>query len=160
MKYKIILIIISFCIGGVSGYFISKVLNREKEFNNVSDNQHTQTYSDSYRKEISQEDEIEDTQRRENDSISRIDYPLIDIYFEREKAYKIIITQWEDGTIYKKYEDKGVFFQSNKEFFSIDTFPSGRGSTPVYLLDIYESDKCIKHIECSGIRPGILDDKW
>lgn len=93
-------------------------------------------------------------------AIARIDYPLIDIYFEAEKQYKIVITEYMQDKVYKMYEDKGVFFQDNKENISIITVPCGMGTTTKYTFSVYEGENCIKTLDCQEIRTGILDNKW
>ena len=104
------------------------------------------------------EDEKQDAEFQ--NSIGRIDYPLIDLYFEGEKTYRLELVDYTGQNVVKEYTDQGDFFQFTKEYFSIITCPSGRGTTPPYILSIYEGETRIKDIDCVEVRPGILDDKW
>lgn len=96
----------------------------------------------------------EDEELVQKGAIGRIDYPLIDIYFDKNKNYRVILRELysADHEIQKEYTDTGDFFQFNKEKFSIVTVPSGMGTTLDYVLEVYEEDVCIKTIECSKIR--------
>ena len=109
----------------------------------------------------SADDEDEDLKLREQGSIGRIDYPFIDIYFEKDKIYRVVLCRYMMADeIVKEYKDKGDFFNQNKKDFSIITIPAGLGTTPDYSLALYEGKKCIKAIDCVGVRPGVLDGKW
>lgn len=104
-------------------------------------------------------DEQEDERFVTQGSDGRIDYPLIDVYFEHDKTYTLQLVKF-GGEKEKEYTAKGDFFQFNKENFSIITCPSGRGTTPGYVLSVYEGKKRIKDIDCFKIRPGMMDDRW
>lgn len=111
--------------------------------------------------DVMREDEEEDAGLNSHDSIGRIDYPLLDIYFEEDKTYRLALVDYAPpNKVCKEYEDKGRFFQFNKEYFSIITLPSGRGTTPEYILEVYEGEKCIRQLDCVCVRPGVLDEKW
>lgn len=152
MRNIILTGILCFLIGGIGGYFIHSALQGEEVM--VSD----KPAVTSAPAELSS-DEEEDKKGTGQDSISRIDYPLIDLYFERDKTYKLELVEYS-GEAYKEYTAKGDFFQFNKENFSILTCPSGRGTTPPYILSVYEGKKRLKTLDCFGVRPGIMDDKW
>lgn len=147
MKCKVLIAVVCVLIGGIGGFFVNSLYTEmPKEILET-------------KKQLDQ-DTAEDEKLTQQGSISRIDYPLIDIYFEKDKKYKVTITKYMESETYKEYADTGDFFQFNKENFSILTIPSGRGTTPEYILRVYEDDNCIKTIECSKIRAGVLDDKW
>lgn len=174
MKRIILTAIIFLIIGGAAGYFLNPVINKKSAPTDIPASmpepgkQPESGFIPPEKKE-GNDDERQDKELRENESIGRIDYPLIDIYFEEEKTYKITVQEYgkgmaakgeEESKKYREYEDKGKFFQFNKESFSIITGPSGRGTTPSYILKVYEGKKCIKTIDCFRIREGILDNKW
>lgn len=116
--------------------------------------------SEEVRNEQLEKDEKEDEKLMKQSSVSRIDYPLIDIYFDKNKKYKIIVKEFGDNSkIYKEYTDTGDFFQYNKEKYSIVTVPSGRGITPEYILSVYEGNNCIKTIDCITIRTDFPTEK-
>lgn len=106
-----------------------------------------------YDKQLEQ-DSIEDEDLIKKGAIARIDYPLIDIYFEKEKQYKIVITEYMQDKVYKEYTDKGEFFQSNKGSISILTVSCGLGTTTKYTFSVYEGEKLIKTLDCQEIRTG------
>lgn len=153
MKRIIIIAVIFFFVGGAGGYFLSERLGKESVHEDVS-------VSAPAPDKQAEEDERYDEKLKSQESISRIDYPLIDIYFESDKTYKVTVTEYMTNTVVKEYSDKGEFFEFNKEYFSILTVPSGRGTTPEYMLDIYEGEKRIKTLDCSMIREGVMDDRW
>ncbi len=62
------------------------------------------------RKRQSDKDEKEDEELRRQSSAARIDYPFIDIYFDKDKKYKVIIKEFgADQKIYKEHTDTGDF---------------------------------------------------
>lgn len=172
MKRTIITAVIFLIIGGAIGYFLNPLVNRksapagmparmDKPGRPVSGSAASDTKEG--------EDERLDLELRQKGAIGRIDYPLIDIYFEKDKTYKVTVQRYANDLsdrgdtkpeAYREYEDKGGFFQQNKGDFSIMTIPSGLGTTPSYILKVYEGEKCIRTIDCMEIREGILDDKW
>lgn len=153
MKRIVITAVIFFIVGGMGGYFLNERLQKEPVRDEVS----VSTPAPDKQEE---EDETLDAELNEQQSISRIDYPFIDLYFESNKTYQITLTEYGTNTIVKEYSDKGDFFQFNKEYFSILTVPSGLGTTPEYVLSIYEGEKRIKSMDCVRVREGILDDRW
>lgn len=181
MKQKILIAMIFFMIGATSSYFVTSFLNRTAEdgkkvhSSNAAKNQKEDTgipKDDTNKDTNSPENEIsEDTTMLETDadedarlnrqnSLARIDYPLIDLYFEHDKEYRVVLTKFMQDEICKEYTDTGDFFQQNKGNFSILTIPAGMGTTPPFSLCIYEEGECIKTIDCGEVRTGILDDKW
>ena len=155
MKQKIWIAIVVFLIGGVVGYFLNPVINRDRD--NFDGKGYVTKAKVSPDKDTEQNDEADDKKFKK--TLSRIDYPLIDIYFEKDKEYRLELTDFE-GKKLKQFKESGDFFQANKEFFSIFTIPSGRGTTPPYILNVYEGKKGIMSIECSEVRQGVLDGKW
>lgn len=152
MKYKIIIVAVSVLIGGVGGFVINSLLCYKSEI--LYENQ-----EEGKENEQIEKDEEDDKILIRQGSVARIDYPLIDIYFDKNKKYKIIIKEFGDNQkIYKEYANTGEFFQYNKEKFSIATIPSGRGTTPEYILSVYEEDDCIKMIDCITIRTDFFDE--
>lgn len=173
MKRIILTAILFFVIGGAAGYFLNSVISRNSAPSDMPvpmPEQGKQPALNSAPPDKKQEeDESLDAELRQNDSASRIDYPLLDIYFEKDKTYKVTVQQYskpmlvrgeEKSEEYREYEDTGEFFQHNKEYFSIITGPSGCGTTPAYILKVYEGEKCIRTMDCFRIREGILDNKW
>ena len=154
MKCKVLIAVVCVLIGGIGGFFVNSLFCGKSVLYTEMPKEILE------RKEQLDQDTDEDEKLTQQGSISRIDYPLIDIYFEKDKKYKVTITKYMESETYKEYVDTGDFFQFNKEKFSILTIPSGRGTTPEYILRVHEGDNCIKTIECSKIRAGILDDKW
>lgn len=153
MKRIIMVGVLCFLAGGIGGYLVNPFF--QKKENPVTD----QAAATTAPTELPVSDEQEDQKLMQQESISRIDYPLIDLYFEADKTYKLELAEYSGEKI-KEYSAKGDFFQFNKEYFSILTFPSGRGTTPDYILSVYEGKKRIKTIDCGMIRPGIMDGKW
>lgn len=156
MKKKLFLISIiaaSVLIGGIGGFIINSLLCDKSEIR--YENQDKGNENEQLKK-----DEEDDKKLIQQGSVGRIDYPLIDIYFEKNKKYKIIIKEFcNPQKTYKEYENTGDFFQYNKENFSIATIPSGRGTTPEYILSVYEGNDCIKRIDCITIRTDFFDKK-
>ena len=147
MKHKILImavLLFAILIGGIGGFAInsflydkSAIIKTERKENN---------------EQLEEDDEKDDEFSRQG-TIARIDYPLIDIYFDKNKNYKVTIKEFGNSQeIYKEYKDKGDFFQFNKEKFSILTVPSGRGTTPKYIRRVEEENECIKTIDCIEIR--------
>lgn len=173
MKRIILTAVIFLIIGGAAGYFLNPVINRKPAPTDMPapmPEQGKEPGVSSIPPDIkADEDERLDAELRQNDSDGRIDYPLLDIYFEKDKTYKVVVQQYaktapvrgeEKAKEYREYEDKGDFFQNNKEYFSVITVASGRGTTLPYILKVYEGKKCIKMMDCVRIREGILDNKW
>lgn len=166
MKQKIIFILLFVFLGGmlayvcVAGYYSHQMQAANSGSSEMMENKQLHSFASGSMISSVLEDEEEDDRMREQETIARIDYPLIDLYFERDKTYKIAVIDYMDQTVVKEYEEKGDFFQFNKEFISILTCPAGRGTTPPYIFCIYEGDERIKDLDCFGVRPGILDGKW
>lgn len=159
MKQKIIIAIIFFIIGGVGGCFLkSNFIGTLKTENKET----VSKYSEDIKEDIKtlEEDIEEDTKLNQQESLARIDYPLIDIYFMDDKEYRVELTKYMQDKIYKEYTDGGGFFQKNKGGFSILTVPTGMGTTPQFSLSIYEDEECIKTINCVKVRMGVLDGRW
>lgn len=188
MKKTVIIAIFMLFLGGVIGWFIKgqtlpdtkgdkqETIVQETS-GQESDRQET-SIQESGKQEIDkQEADVRDADKQEtneqvtydnlgddrllmHESIGRVDYPMIDLYFDKDKEYRVILKDYMTGEIVKEYVDQGDFFQFNKEDFSIITAPSGRGTTPPYLLSIYEGKDCIKEIECMALGNDIMHDKW
>lgn len=95
-----------------------------------------------------------------SNSIARIDYPLIDIYFESSSNYRVEIVDFMNNEIRKEIKEKGDYFQDIKGDFSIKVIPSGMGTTAEFYMFVYENDKCIKEIECVSIESDVFEGKW
>lgn len=83
------------------------------------------------------------------DSISRIDYPLIDIAFNDGNDWLVLIENGMYGRVKESYfasDDKEVL-QFNKEFLKVETFPAGRGTTPNGSISVYKNGEMIKCVE-------------
>lgn len=166
MKQKIIFILLFVFLGGiigyvcVAGYYSHQMQAAKSGSSKVSENGQLRTLASGGMISSVTEDEEEDASMREQETMARIDYPLLDLYFESDKTYKIAVIDYMDQTVVKEYEEKGNFFQFNKEYISILTCPAGRGTTPPYIFCIYEGDERIKDLDCFEVRPGILDGKW
>ena len=148
MKHKILImavLLFAILIGGIGGFAINSFLYDKSTI--------VKTERKEKNEQFEENDEKEDDELSRQDSIARIDYPLIDIYFDKNKNYKVTIKEFGNSQeIYKEYKYKGDFFQFNKEKFSILTVPSGRGTTPKYILRVEEENECIKTIDCVKIR--------
>lgn len=151
MKHKILImavLLLAILIGGIGGFAINSFLYDKSMIVKTE----RKEKNEQFEKDEEDEEEEDDELSRQG-SIARIDYPLIDIYFDKNKNYKVIIKEFGNSQeIYKEYIDKGDFFQFNKEKFSILTVPSGRGTTPEYILRVEEENECIKTIDCVKIR--------
>lgn len=155
VKKLIFVGVLCFLVGGAGGYFVN-TLFQKKEVPVTDQAAATVTATPDASVET---DEQEDARSVKQGSISRIDYPLIDVYFEHDKSYTLELAKF-DGEKEKEYTAEGDFFQYNKENFSIITIPSGLGTTPDYVLSVYEGKKRIKIIDCAQVRPGMMDGKW
>ena len=153
MKHKILImavLLLAVLLGGIGGFAINSFLYDKSTIVKTERKEKNEQFDDDEKDE--EDDEDEDELSRQG-SIARIDYPLIDIYFDKNKNYKVTIKEFGNSQeIYKEYIDKGDFFQFNKEKFSILTVPSGRGTTPKYILRVEEENECIKTIDCVKIR--------
>ena len=153
MKHKILImavLLFAILIGGIGGFAINSFLYDKSAIIKTERKENNEQLEEDEKDE--EDDEDEDELSRQG-SIARIDYPLIDIYFDKNKNYKVTIKEFGNSQeIYKEYKDKGDFFQFNKEKFSILTVPSGRGTTPKYILRVEEENECIKTIDCIEIR--------
>lgn len=123
MKRTFITVVISLLIGCLCGLNIGSSIFKQSDINEVT------VPVETFEPESLTNDEALDAELHNLKSIARIDYPLIDIYFEKDKTYKKVVTDFS-GDVIKEYSDKGEFFQFNKEYLSVLTFPSGRGTTP------------------------------
>lgn len=122
MKYKIIIVVVSVLIGGIGGGVISSCLHKPIVL--YKNNQERKESNEQFEKDLEEDEEL-----IRQGSVARIDYPLIDIYFDKSKKYKIIAT-----------------------------VPSGRGITPEYILRVYEENDCIKTLDCITIRTDFFDE--
>lgn len=157
MKNKCIIVVLILCflIGGIGGYFIHPLLQKQTD----AAIEKAVAAVTAEPEATAKTDESEDAELIRNGAIGRIDYPLIDLYFSHEKMYTLELSKW-DGQKVKEYSAKGDFFQYNKGDFSIITCPSGMGTTPEYILAVYEGKKRIRVIDCAHVRSGMMDDKW
>ena len=143
-------LLLAVLLGGIGGFAINSFLYDKSTIVKTERKEKNEQFEEDVKDE--EDDEDEDELSRQG-SIARIDYPLIDIYFDKNKNYKVTIKEFGNSQeIYKEYIDKGDFFQFNKEKFSILTVPSGRGTTPKYILRVEEENECIKTIDCVKIR--------
>ena len=116
MKKTIITSIIFLLIGGICGYLLNPIIN----YKAVNSNE---VVIEAPTPVVATDNLLVDEIEYENfkKSIGRIDYPLLDIYFDKDKNYSIVLTDFMGEKVYKKYKDNGIFFQFNKEYFSITT---------------------------------------
>ena len=143
-------LLLAVLLGFIAGFAINSFLYDKSTIVKTERKEKNEQFEEDEKDE--EDDEDEDELSRQG-SIARIDYPLIDIYFDKNKNYKVTIKEFGNSQeIYKEYIDKGDFFQFNKEKFSILTVPSGRGTTPKYILRVEEENECIKTIDCVKIR--------
>lgn len=155
MKFKFRILIVLFAISIIGNIFLLFLCNKLSADTETSEVNLKLKYDKQFEQDID-----EDKGLNKNESIGRIDYPLIDIYFEEEKQYEIVVTEYMQNKIYKKYTDKGRAFQQIKKDISIITVPCGMGTTTKYTLSVYEGEKRIKTIDCQRVRSGILDSRW
>lgn len=155
MKRLIFVGVLCFLVGGAGGYFVNSLVQK-KEVPVTDKVTATVTATPDASVETGEQ---EDDNLVKQGADGRIDYPLIDVYFEHDKTYTLELAKF-DGEKEKEYTAEGDFFQYNKENFSIITIPSGLGTTPDYVLSVYEGKKRIKIIDCAGVRPGMMDEKW
>ena len=92
-------------------------------------------------------EEILYTKENINDTISRIDFPLIDLYFDEENEWLLVECQHSLGDEKYRIVADAHILNWNKEFLSVSTFPTGRGTTPIGFLDIYKNGKRYKRVE-------------
>lgn len=100
-----------FIIGGVGGCFVysgfastlktGKQENISKSSGDIKENT-----------KILEDDIRDDAKLNQQKSQARIDYPLIDIYFMDDKEYNIVLTEYMQKRIYKKYSNDGKFFSA------------------------------------------------
>lgn len=183
MKKTVIVAICMLFLGGVMGWFIKgqtlsdTKADQQETVVQESDQQETSILESDKQETDKQEADVQNADKQEtkeqitydnlvddrllmHESIGRIDYPMIDLYFDKDKEYRVALKDYGTGEVIKEYVDKGDFFQFNKETFSIVTVPSGRGTTPPYLLSIYEEKDCIKEIDCMALGNDIMAGKW
>lgn len=70
----------------------------------------------------------------------RKDYPFIDLYFSANDEFLII----DCRNIYSQEEQYWIVnvpgeYEFYKEYFAVDTFPVGRGTTPTNLLFVFKN---------------------
>ncbi|MBO5453058.1 MAG: hypothetical protein J6A69_03730 [Clostridia bacterium] len=82
------------------------------------------------------------------DAISMLDYPLIDIYFDKEYSWDVLIRQnmYAENEAYYILDDREIL-ETNKELLKVLTFPSGRGTTPNGEISVYKNNQLIKTVE-------------
>ena len=75
------------------------------------------------------------------------DYPLIDIYFNDDSSWYVIIRE----NLFEETEKfivakNSTIIEENKEYLKLSTFPIGRGTTPCGELYIYKNGILYKRI--------------
>lgn len=80
--------------------------------------------------------------------VGKIDYPLIDIAFNDGNEWAILIVNGQDSgdQTYLLCHD-GRELQFDKEYLSVITYPSGRGTTGTGSIVVYQNGEEIKCIE-------------
>ena len=79
--------------------------------------------------------------------ISRVTYPLIDIFFDDESDWLVIdrnhlFTENESFNVIQNSKE----LQFNKEWLRVLTFPVGRGTTPNGIIYVYKDSKLIREV--------------
>ena len=91
-----------------------------------------------------------------SEGISRTDYTLIDISYDRKDTGAIIIwSVMED----KYYMSTSVDRGGNNEF-CVATFPAGKGITPAAIVSVYKNGECVKSVDVARIHYGDLEDTF
>ena len=112
MKHKILImavLLLAVLLGGIGGFAINSFLYDKSTIVKTERKEKNEQFEEDEKDE--EDDEDEDELSRQG-SIARIDYPLIDIYFDKNKNYKVTIKEFGNSQeIYKEYIDKGDFFQ-------------------------------------------------
>ena len=85
---------------------------------------------------------------KEHDTFIKVDYPLIDIYFDTESEWLVIdrtglFGHQEKFSIIR--ESQGLL-QFSKEGLRVLTFPAGRGTTPEGYIYVYKNNVLIKEV--------------
>lgn len=147
MLKKYVTIITIFIVGIATGISISFcMLNQKKEAEVIS---------------VSNEQSgLDFPESSKSNLIARIDYPLIDVYFQSSSNYRVEIVDFMNNEIRKEIKEKGDYFQYIKGDFSVKIIPSGMGTTAEFYLFVYENDKCIKEMECVSIESDVFEGKW
>jgi len=87
----------------------------------------------------------------DNQAISKIDYPLIEINFDGGSDWVVVkrdnLFQKEVFSII----DDETELQYNKEFMYVFTFPTGRGTTPNGIIYIYRDGSLVKEVPYTEI---------
>ena len=83
-----------------------------------------------------------------DDVIGRIDYPLIEIYFNRNDVNLVILYE----NIFTSNKQVKILLDSDameniKGNFHVLTFPAGRGTTPDSIIYVYKNGELIKYVE-------------
>jgi|GEM_PF-847309 len=87
----------------------------------------------------------DDLTKEELDLITRRDFPLIDLYFDRKDEGAVVINFLFGKQIYIS-TDVGSFEEVKDRFF-VETFVEGRGVTPNFELCVYKNGKLVKSVE-------------
>ena len=90
------------------------------------------------------------------DAYGKPDYPLIDIIFEDESAWTIIIQDDYSGNDneYIWISQERELLNDNKEHLRLTTFPVGRGTTPNGYIHIYKNADLIKSVPYTELEFG------
>ena len=90
----------------------------------------------------------------DQDLVTKVDYPLLDIYFSEEDKWIILnavgLYQGNEEFLVISGRD-GSFIEWMKEYMRVLTFPVGRGITPDGLILVYKNGKLIKNIPYGDI---------
>ena len=84
----------------------------------------------------------------ESDVYSKVDYPLVDVLFDAESDWTVILREnllTENEKFYVC--ENGEVLEQNKRNLKLATFPAGRGTTPNGVLYIYKNGTLIKEVQ-------------
>ena len=98
----------------------------------------------------------------EKETISRRDFPLLDIYYGRKDDGAIIIEPFAydfDSDISYILTDTELL-NINKDTFFVNTFAVGRGTTAQFNVDIYKNGKLEKYLPVISMHLGEFEDKF
>lgn len=90
---------------------------------------------------------INDASFVKSDSPIKTDYPLIDVYFNKNDSWLLLNCENYLGANdnYEMITDTEIL-ESFKEYLSVDTFPVGRGITPKGKIFILKDGKVLKEV--------------
>jgi hypothetical protein len=82
-----------------------------------------------------------------SDVFGRVDYPLVDIFFDSESKWLVIdrSSLLTDSEKFKISQDS-LDLQFNKECLKLVTFPVGRGTTPMGIVYVYKDEILVREI--------------